>query len=469
MQKREKELLKNSLILSIGALAPKLLAILTVPVLTSRLPKDVFGQYDLISSTILLAIPVLTLQIQQGVFRFLMTAESEDECKRCVSGSLAFVLGGTGLAGLAAGLVMTANGLETGMILLIVLTMMLEAMYMLAGQTVRGQRKTMVYSFGAVVYSCVYMLLVVWLIGFAGLKLRGVLAASCGGYLAAVLFMFAAARTYRYFSVKSVSVQMIRKLLSFSAPIVPSSVSLWAINFLDRLVIVSVLGTEMNGVYSVAAKVSQIYTAVYGIFTMAWSETAVQALSDGEVSEYYSTMLRGVFRTTVGIMLMMFALTPAMYRVLIHPQYGDAYPQTLILYFGMFFNSMVSFFSGIYIALKQTKSVGISSTAGAAVNLIINILLIRKFGLNAASLSTAISFAVIAVFRGWDLGRKIGMKYSMGEMAFGLMLMLLALGLMLQRNLCCTALCLLLAAVYNLKVNRSLMIRVAEAVRKRFT
>ena len=469
MQKRETELLRNSLVLSIGALAPKLLAILTVPILTTCLSKDVFGQYDLITSAILLVIPVITLQIQQGAFRFLMTAESEDERSRCISSAIAFVLGGTGLTGLVAGAVMIARGMQVRLAVLIISVAMLEALYMLAGQTVRGQRKTMVYSLGAVVYSGVYMVLVVLLIGLWGMKLHGVLAASCGGYLAATLFMLATARTYRYFSLKSISAQALKALISFSAPIVPSSISLWMINFLDRLVIVAVLGTEMNGVYSVATKVSQIYTAVYGIFTMAWSETAVRALSDGDASEYYSSMLRGVFRATVGIMLMLFALTPMMYRLLIHPQYDSAYPQTLILYFGMFFNSVVSFFSGIYIALKRTKSIGVSSAAGAMVNLLINLILVRRFGLFAASLSTAVSFAVIAAYRGWDLGRKIGMKYDAREMITGLMLMLIALGLMMQRNWLCTAICLVMATAFNLRVNRRLFIRVAEAIRKRLT
>ena len=104
-------------------------------------------------------------------------------------------------------------------------------------------------------------------------------------------------------------------------------------------------------------------------------------------------------RALIGVMLALIAVTPIIFKVLVKGDYGTAFFQVPILYFGIFFNSLVNFYSGIYIALKRTKQVGYSSVAGAAINALINIFLIGKIGLYAASISTAVSFLVIAVYR----------------------------------------------------------------------
>ncbi len=461
---RSRELLKNSLVLSIGALAPKLLSLLTAPILTTYLSKDEYGRYDLIVSIILFVIPVITLQIQQGAFRFLVDTEDETERSRYISSAFAFVLVGNGAIALIGAALMAAWGMELPLVGLIVVLLLLEAVYMLTGQVVRGQRNAMGYSLGAVIYSAGYLLLLMLCVYWLRMGIHGVLLASCGGYLAASLFMILFAGTQRYFRRKQASMATLRQMLSFSAPIVPGSISLWVVNFLDRIIIVSMIGTEMNAVYSVATKVSALYTAVYGIFAMAWTESAVRSLKDQDVEAYYSQMFRGTFRATVGVMLALFAATPLMYRLLINSQYDSAYTHSLILYFGMFFNSMVSFYSGIYVALKRTREVGLSSVGGAVINTAVNVLMIRRFGLYAASVSTVVSFLVIALYRSIDLQRYARLQYDVREMGVGLGCMLLALGLMWNKSLTGILLCAAMAVVYNLIFNRALIMGIIKYI-----
>ena len=121
----------------------------------------------------------------------------------------------------------------------------------------------------------------------------------------------------------------------------------------------------------------------------------------------------------------MIAVTPIIFSVLVKGDYGAAFFQVPILYFGIFFNSLVNFYSGIYIALKRTKQVGYSSVAGAIINAAINVLLIRIIGLYAASISTAVSFFVIAIYRAIDLNKIIEIKYNKKEIEIGMGLFLI--------------------------------------------
>ena len=69
--KREEKLLKNTLILSIGTILPKLAVFITLPIYTKYLTKTEYGIYDLIASVVLFLVPLITLQIQDGIFRYL--------------------------------------------------------------------------------------------------------------------------------------------------------------------------------------------------------------------------------------------------------------------------------------------------------------------------------------------------------------------------------------------------------------
>lgn len=72
-------------------------------------------------------------------------------------------------------------------------------------------------------------------------------------------------------------------------------------------------------------------------------------------------------------------------------------------FLGVFSSCIVPFYGGIYVAKQKTNNVGWSSLVGAILNIIINVLMIRKIGLFAASISTVVSFIIIAIYRTWDL------------------------------------------------------------------
>ena len=69
---REKELIKNTIVLSFGKLLPKLTSFITLPILTAYLTKAEYGTYDLISTLLMLLLPIATLQVQAAAFRFLI-------------------------------------------------------------------------------------------------------------------------------------------------------------------------------------------------------------------------------------------------------------------------------------------------------------------------------------------------------------------------------------------------------------
>ena len=83
----DKKLVKNTIVYMIGNLSSKLLQILILPILTTLLVSEEYGLYDVIVNTVNLFIPIITLQITQGMFRDLFEAD-EYEKKKIISSKL---------------------------------------------------------------------------------------------------------------------------------------------------------------------------------------------------------------------------------------------------------------------------------------------------------------------------------------------------------------------------------------------
>ena len=80
--------------------------------------------------------------------------------------------------------------------------------------------------------------------------------------------------------------------------------------------------------------------------------------------------------------------------------------------YGMFFFCMSAFQGGIYIAHKETKSVGMTTVAAAIVNLVIDLLFVNIIGITAGSVSSLVAYFVLYVYRMVDVKRIQPIRYN---------------------------------------------------------
>ena len=90
---RETKLIKNTAILAVGSFFPKVISVITLPILTAMLSKSEYGTYDLVGVLVSLLLPVATLQIQSAAFRFLIERkDSQVKCNEIVTNIFAVTL-----------------------------------------------------------------------------------------------------------------------------------------------------------------------------------------------------------------------------------------------------------------------------------------------------------------------------------------------------------------------------------------
>lgn len=413
---RESKLAKNTLILSIGTFLPKFASFITMPILTYCLTKEEYGTFDLITVLVSLLLPATTLQIQQAAFRFLIDVKGKtDEIKKIVTAiyAVSIPISIVVLAVMFSVFPNTSIKLKSWICIYFCADMLVGS----ARQITRGLQNNLDYSISAIVSALGKLLFAVIFVWFFKIGLLGAVISLALSSFFSLVYLLIKIRILQYISLRSLNISIVKELLRYSWPLVPSSMSLWVMRLSDRFVVTIFMGVAANAVYSVANKIPSLLTLAQTTFTLAWQENATIASNDYDSKEYYNSMYRKMFDLLAGFFGLLIAATPLLFVVLIRGDYNEAYNQIPILFMGMFFYSLCSYLGGIYMAYKDSKSVGITTLIAAICNIVVDVALIRFIGLYAASLSTLISYILLYVFRLIDIKKyvtlKIGLKHIM--------------------------------------------------------
>lgn len=451
---RESRLAKNTFVLAIGNFMPKIATFITLPILTGCLTKEEYGTYDLIVILVSLILPSATLQIQTAAFRFLIDVrDDEQEINKIVTNIFAFIIP-TSVIALVI-LYFCLPGQSISIKLWICMYFLADILFQGMGQACRGLAKNFDYSISAIATAVGKVILTVVFVMILGEGLLGATMALSIATLLSIVFLFFKSKLYKRINIGYFSFGKIKELLKYSWPMVPSCLSMWVISASDRFVITMFMGVAANAVYSVANKIPSILTVAQSTFTMAWQESASIVSKEDDADTYYSEMFRTMFNLMAGFLGLLIVATPVLFVILVRGDYSEAYNQIPILFLGMFFFSMSSFLSGVYVAYKKTKSVGFTTLAAAACNLIINFALINWIGLYAASLSTLISFFLLFIFRMINARKFVKIKYNYKHIFIVFSIMLLESVLCFQQNFILNCINFVLGIVVFFVLNRS--------------
>lgn len=463
---REKSLVKNTFILGIGYIIPGLVSFLTLPIYTAMLTKKEYGTYDLITILVSLLLPVASLQIKMAAFRFVLeNRNNEEKIRKYVSTIWIF-----SVIIITISLVITSFFLPGVSVLnkvLIAIYLFQEMMVDLLKQLARGLGILRKYVMAISINAMLTLFFTAILLSGLNKGLPGLLLALNMALFLANIYLLEVLKIRERVSFHYFSKKYLKEMLAYSIPIIPNAISLWVVKLSDRVVVTWFLGIETNAIYAVANKIPYLLSQVTGVFNLAWQENASLAIDDEDVEQYYSNMSQTIMEVLVGGMAILIASTPVLFKIFINESYSSAYNQIPILCWGIFFASLSNCCGSIYIAFKKTKIIGITSVAGAVINLLINISLIGEIGLYAASLSTAISYAIIYTFRVLQLKKYIKIKYNWKKNTLAFMVLFMINIIYYEKYWMADILNIAVAITFAVILNRKLLMSIYHKYRKR--
>ncbi|HAA76663.1 TPA: hypothetical protein DCE37_16250 [Candidatus Latescibacteria bacterium] len=193
---------------------------------------------------------------------------------------------------------------------------------------------------------------------------------------------------------------LLRELLTFGVPFVPSAVSLLVISLSDRLLIEHFLGLQPLGVYSITFKVALPMLVVVRAFRSAWAP-GLLSVDDPEQALHVCARVTTYYVGAASFAILMFIAFNRELVSLIAGANADTYlPGAHIVPIV----TMSHFLHGFYVILTagvfaegRSRVLPLVVVAGAIVNLGINLMFIPVYGYVAAAWSTVAANGVMAL------------------------------------------------------------------------
>lgn len=389
-----KRLFSNSLIFSIGTLGTKVIGFLMVPFYTYFLTQGQFGIVDLISTTVAMLTPVVTLSVFEAIFRFTMDKNFSN--KILFSNGLAITAFGSILS-LIGGGIAQISGYKYGVLLAILLILSVVSCFL--QYFVRGIGHVKLFAATGIVGTSLSVILNIMLIWYFKLGVNGYLYGMAGAQLGTFVLIVAVVKPWQYVDLTLVSKKNALMLLRYSVPMIPNAFAWWFTNDANRFFILFFLGTSANGIYAVANKIPSILTIFFTVFNQAWQISAVDEYESQNNSAFYSMIFNNLIHFSfLGMAGLLLILKPLMH-VLVAPNFYSAWEFVPFLMLAMIFSNLSGFLGSTYIAAKMTSKLFSTTIYGMLTNIAFNAALIPLIGLNGAGLGSALGFLVVMIIR----------------------------------------------------------------------
>lgn len=406
---RNKDFVKNTLILFIGKFATQFTSFLLIPLFTHYLLTDDYGWVDLLQTYISLFVPVFTLRMDSAVFRFLIDNRDNENGKTSVITNIIFLT--------FIGIIMTLficiilsffiHIKYFKLTIINLLIMMLSNVFL---QLLRGLGKNKEYSISSIITGIMYLIINSTMILYLHFGADSILIASAITNFFVIIYSFFVSKIYKYFKISYINKSKLKELLIYSIPMIPNSLSWWIVNVSDRTLVVIFLGSAFNGIYSVSCKFSNLLNSIFSIFSMSWQETASLHINDEDRDNFFTSIINNLFMVFSCISLLIMAILPLFYNLLIGNEFISSYSYIPILLYANSWNVMIGLIGGIYIAMKKTKEIASTTIMSAILNLFINLIFIKYIGLYAACVSTLLSYFVMSIYRYNDCKKYIKIR-----------------------------------------------------------
>ena len=394
---REKTLIKNTIIYTIANFGSKFLSFLLLPVYTYYLTTGDYGYFDLITTTVSLLIPLITFQINDGLYRYLLESNNTKESSDYISNAFFVTMKNLLIFNLLYIILIQFKSFRYDYIILLQLD--LSIVVGLWSQISRGLKRNIEYAISGIITTIIILVSNILFITVMNYGVGSLIISNILASIISVIYLDYRLGIHYYikFNLKNKIIK--RNLMVYSIPLIPNVVSWWLMNLSDRYFLNFYKGIEANGIYAVSNKFPAILITVNSIFYLAWQESAISEYKSKDKNEFYSKMfnLLVVLEFTAVIILLPF--TKLIMKYIVDNKFYSAWLFIPFLYFAAIFNAFSSFYGTGYQSSKETLGAFYTSMYGAIINILLNMLLIPIMGIQGAVLSTMVSFLIIWLVR----------------------------------------------------------------------
>jgi O-antigen/teichoic acid export membrane protein len=214
-----------------------------------------------------------------------------------------------------------------------------------------------------------------------------------------------------------VEVPLLRRLARFGMPTMPAELSLYLLNFVDRIVIVRAAGLAEAGLYSLAVKFAQGVNVLVRGFQLAWPPLAYSIREDGEARRAYAAIVTWFIAGCAFVVAGMWLFSRWIVRALAAPEFFGSYEAIGLIATGV---TLYALYMVLVVILGRTgrTELNLPATAAAlAANVALNVALVPPLGIVGAGLALVASYLVVVALMYVFTQRLFPVPYEWGRLA----------------------------------------------------
>ncbi|MBE6158492.1 MAG: hypothetical protein E7159_01545 [Firmicutes bacterium] len=425
---KEKKLLKNTVIIGIGKICTSLITFLLLPLYTGVLSTSEYGIVDLLTTLVSLLIPIITLKLEDALFRRLIDYRTDEEkTKKIISTAIITIM--LQIISFVFIFLIIQCLINNEYKFFLLSNVIIYIILSFLQQTARGLGKITEFSIGSFISAVSTIIFNILLLVVIPMHAYGMLLGTFLGQFIACIYFAIKINIIKYIDLKAASKSLLKNMLKYSIPLIPNALSWWIFSASDRVIVSYIMGVDFNGILAASLKFSSVIIILYNIFDMSWIESVSSNINENDFEKYFNKMFNIIFNFFASICLLAIVVMPIVYPIMINEKFSFGYVLVPITLISSIFNVGQGMVAVVYAAKNNTKSLAKTSVASAIVNIIIHLSLISYIGLFAAVISTLVSMLSLFIYRIVDIRRKY-IKISINTKLVLLYIIILAICLL---------------------------------------
>lgn len=397
MNRRYKELFKNASIFTIGSFSSKVRIFLLVPFYTNYLSTEEYGYYDLSYVTIQLLFPIFTLGISEGIVRFLL--EGKDK-KTTISLAARHLI----ISTFIVSAILFINRVFRISDFLIQYMWDFWAFFFAFSvhsfliSIAKGNEQIKEIAVAGVLGTATMIAFNVLFLMVYPLQLHGFFMANYASSLISSCYLAVKTRIWSQLSLER-NREREKTIILYSLPLVLNSLGWWANNTSDRYIVSFLCGVSVNGLISIAYKISNIISVFGSFFLQAWQISAVKEYEENRNSKIYKNLFLYMNAGLCAVSGLFILFSKVLGTVFFSKDFSEAWVFVPLLIISALLNQAAGFVGPILGAKYKSNAIGRAAFAGIIVNVILNIILTLLIGPQGITIATVIASFIIFALR----------------------------------------------------------------------
>jgi O-antigen/teichoic acid export membrane protein len=392
MLKKFKTLAKDSFTYSFGIVLGNIIGFFLIPIYTRIFSPEQFGTIDVLLSINGFLVTFLALSTDSSMTRYFYDSDDFAYRKKIISTVFTFrLLWGIVIVAICALSVnlfnhfLFAESVPVFYFYIVFLAAFFGVILSVSTTLYRLLMQPKRYITITILQSLLAPVLIIFFVIYVGLGIFGYLL----GYSLAILLLcvFSYIQLHQYLALEY-SPDLMKKVLLFGIPLMPTTISIWIINFSDRFFLIQFAGLAAVGLFAIGSKISLSIGLITSAFRLSWTPYAQSIVNHSDAKHFFQMVSLAYIVGLSFVILILTGLSKIVLQVFTTPEYYDGYVVIGILAYSAVFYGFYTISSlGTWFA-EKTAYVTVAIVLSAICNIILNFLLIPVYGILGAAIAT---------------------------------------------------------------------------------